>query len=146
MDLVEMLGLKLESDKTPLPASIQVVLGIKLAIQSVARRGRSMTNMHASIEPAKAEHWSKIMEGILLAGYISAKDAEQLEGRLNFAAGAVAGRAGAARIRYVYCLAAKCGGFLVAQAREELHWWIRYLRAGTRHRFPLKNVNLQNTQ
>ena len=145
IELIDMLGFKLASEKTPVPASIQVVLGIKLEIKCTVRRGRTTINIYASIEPAKAEHWSNIMEGILEVGYISARDAERLAGRLNFAAGAVAGRAGAARIRYVYCLAAKCGGRLVAQAREELQWWIQYLRVGQRHRFPLRNISLPVT-
>ena len=36
----------------------------------------------------------------------------------------------------------KGGGKLVAQAREELRWWIGYLSRGLTHRFPLRAVCL----
>ena len=67
-------------------------------IKSVTRRGRTSDNLYASIEPAKAMHWADLIDDILKVGQIGAKDAERLAGRLNFAAGAVAGRSGAARI------------------------------------------------
>ena len=82
------------------------------------------------------------MENVLRNGHIDAKEAEQLAGRLNFAAGAVAGRSGAARIRHIYNLALSAGGTLVAQARQELEWWIKYLRARQRHRFPLDSIHI----
>ena len=142
LKLITMLGFKMEEKKTPIPASIQVVLGIQLEVKSVNRRGCTFTNLFASVEPGKALHWASVMETILQLGIMSGKEAEQLAGRLNFAAGAVAGRAGAARIRYIYDLAISGGGKLVPQARQELNWWIRYLRLGQRHRFPISNVNV----
>lgn len=141
-ELVTMLGFKLEAAKTPVPASMQLVLGIQLEVKYVNRRGRSSVKVYASIEPVKAMHWAAVMEDVLRAGYIGAKDAERLAGRLNFAAGAIAGRSGAARIRYIYCLATKGGGKLVAQAREEMQWWMRCLCMGQKHRFPLSSLSL----
>ena len=94
------------------------------------------------VELVKALRWADDMERLLLAGYIWAKEAERLAGRLNFAAGAVSGRSGAARIRYIYHPATIVGCKVVAPARDELQWWIRYLRMGRRHRFQLDTVVL----
>ena len=145
LELIEMLGFRLQAEKTPVPGCVQVVLGIRLEVKYVTRREKTTTNIYASIEPAKAKHWVALMESILQEGHITAKAAERLAGRLKFAAYAVAGRVGAARVRYVYYLAATSGGKIIAQAAEELRWWIRYLRMAHKCRFPLRGINLPTT-
>ena len=74
---------------------------------------------------------------ILKAGRIQPRLAEKLAGRLNFAAGAVAGQSGSARINELYKIAfgrvrnAKIGHRL----KRDLEWWRSFLLKGQCLRF-----------
>ena len=132
LELITELGFTLEDDKTPIPQEKQVILGIEVEIKTSTSHGDRRAHVHAKIDPQKAEFWTKQIKEILQQNKITARDAEKLAGRLNFAASSIAGQSGSARINELYKVAfgRTTGKPINHRMKDDLHWWLRFLMSG----------------
>ena len=134
--LVQWLGPKLDPDKTPAPARSQVILEVRVRLDTIRRREKSYLQARISLEESKAEYWTGIISGILARNHIRSWEAESLAGRLNFVASAILGQEGVCRIRNIYA-AQYSGGGISREARHELEWWKHYLQSNPQKKIPL---------
>ena len=129
LDIVTELGFTLEEEKTPIPTATQVILGIEISLKESLSSGERRVHVVAKIDPQKADFWKKQINEIIKRNEITAKEAEKLAGRLNFAACAVAGQSGSARIHELYkrVYGRSFGQKLDHRIKADLMWWLAFL-------------------
>ena len=129
LDIVTELGFTLEEKKTPIPTATQVILGIEISLKESRSSGERRVHVVAKIDPQKTEFWKKQINEIIKRNEITAKEAEKLAGRLNFAACAVAGQSGSARIHELYkrVYGRSFGQKLDHRIKADLMWWLAFL-------------------
>ena len=129
LDVIGLFGAVLSPEKTPRPSPQQVVLG-------VLARFSGADLLHLEIEPSRLQFWEEQVRRILLLPpRLAATEAEQLAGRLEFAASAVWGAMPRARFSSLYQLARL--GTLPPDIGEDLAWVLALFHARPGRSVPL---------
>ena len=130
-EVVYLLGFVLDEGKTPLPSSIQTILGVEVRFACVKRRGKRSFSIRVRLDSKKAEHWSRIVQEVLSDGVLSAELSLKMASRFSFVAYAVLGPVGASHIvhlyRRCYDLSSRTNLALSRDLLCELSWWEKYL-------------------
>ena len=124
LEIISLLGLTLDLDKTPPPAPEQVLLGVSVELHPSAGNDPSPAAIHLELEPAKATFWRDEIVSILTEDYISPHQAQQLAGRLSFACWAIWGAAATARLSSLFSQAfGEESQQLSLELVDDLKWW-----------------------
>ena len=136
-EIVYLLGFVLDEDKTPLPSSIQTILGVEVRFACVQRRKKRSFSIKVRLDSKKAEHWTRIVQEVLSDGVLSADLSLKMASRFSFVAYAVLGPVGASHIVHLYRRCYDCTGVATMSSRKslalssdllcELSWWEKYL-------------------
>ena len=130
-EIVRLLGFVLDDEKTPMPSSVQVILGVEIKFCCVLRRKKRSYSIKVRIDPKRAEHWFHIVQQVLSDGVLSPDLAMKMAGRFSFVAYAVLGPVGASHIVHLYrrChdLSCRDDPSLSRDLFSELSWWEKYL-------------------
>ena len=130
-EIVYLLGFVLDEGKTPLPSSIQTILGVEVRFACVLRRKKRSFSIKVRLDTKKAEHWSRIVQEVLSDGVLSADLSLKMASRFSFVAYAVLGPVGASHIvhlyRRCYDLSSRADRALSRDLLCELSWWEKYL-------------------
>ena len=128
-EIVHLLGFVLDEGKTPLPSSIQTILGVEVRFACVKRREKRSFSIKVRLDSKKAEHWSSIVQEVLSDGVLSAELFLKMASRFSFVAYAVLGPVGASHIVHLYrrCYDLSSRTVLSRDLLCELSWWEKYL-------------------
>ena len=137
LEVSRLLGFVLELEKTPLPAPLQVVLGVEVLFKQKRCRGKSTFSIKVRLDPRKAEHWVSIMNEHLSSGTLSSEAAQKLAGRLGFVAFAVLGPLGASHVNHLYRRCYESREDMSADLEDEVRWWCNCLSRNKRVTIPL---------
>jgi hypothetical protein len=130
-EIVRLLGFVLDDEKTPLPSSVQTILGVEIRFCCVIRRKKRSYSIKVRLDPKKSEHWFHIVQQVLSDGVLSPDLSMKMAGRFGFVAYAVLGPVGASHIVHLYkkCHDMSCRNNprLSSDLFQELTWWEKYL-------------------
>jgi hypothetical protein len=129
IEIVGLLGLRLDPDKTPTPSSTMLVLGVVITIVRV----QGLVFALLSIDPAKNAVWLRDLRTSHHTGRLSPPQAEVMAGRLEFAASAVLGKGHRHRIRTLYDHARQHHYDISTNhlLLDDINWWISLLSSHT---------------
>ena len=131
LDLVTRLGYRLAEDKTPEACDTQVILGVEAKLVYKRIRGKRRLYIKTRVDEPKARHWSAQLGELLRTRRLEPEEAEQLAGRLNFVCGAVAGAAGAVRLKSIYRASYRKSSSWSPELESDVKWWHEFM--STRH-------------
>ena len=125
LEVVDLLGLRLDPDKTPSPSSSMTILGVLITIVYI----NHLYYAQLDIDPRKQQVWLQALREALHTRTLHPYDAEVLAGRLEFAATAVLGKGHRHRIRTIYNHARSYHHDITDDQflLTDLHWWSRLL-------------------
>jgi ribonuclease HI/cell division protein ZapA (FtsZ GTPase activity inhibitor) len=132
LEIVDLLGLKLDPLKTPSPSSSMTILGVLVTIVAVAH----VTFAQLDIDPRKQAVWLRTIDGAISRLRLSPSEAESLAGRLEFAASAVLGKGHRHRLMTVYEHSYRHDSNIASQEAllDDLRWWSQLLSSTVHHR------------
>ena len=135
MEIVDLLGLRLDPEKTPPPSSTMTILGVLLVIICVGNVYYAQLN----IDPRKQSVWLGAINKALQTHQLLPCEAEVLAGRLEFAASAVLGKGHRHRLITIYAHGSKHAQVSsdISSATDllsDLQWWANLLSSKLSHR------------
>ena len=124
VELVQLLGLRLDEEKTPAPSSKMAVLGV---LASLDHHPDGSVSVDRSPDPPRVSFWLKELDKLASADSSSRLEIQRLVGRLSFAVSAALGPSCRGRLRPLHDWANIGGGFRSQAATRALAWWTRRL-------------------
>ena len=128
LELVKLLGLRLDPEKTPPPSPNMEILGVLVRLVPA-----TPTNPFAaflSIGESKKVHWVSILRSLTDRKTAGLVEGMQVCGRLAFACYAVFGPIARANLQGLYRWIARGAGTIGTRALDDLHWWSHWLPKG----------------
>ena len=124
VELVNLLGLKLDEDKTPLPADSMAVLGV--LVQLVCEPGGGLL-VDLLPDTPKVQFWLAELRRLSTAASPSQLEVQSLVGRLSFAVSAAYGPSCRGRLRPLFDWSNTGGGPRSFSVDAALSWWMSRL-------------------
>jgi hypothetical protein len=126
LELVDLLGFRLDPDKTDKPHYRMDILGASILLTHSPDR----LLIRTSIDQAKASFWIKELSSLTDLPSTSSRIFERLAGKLAFACFSAFGRSARSKLNYIYQAAYNLERTDLSQLRSELDWWGSHLPCG----------------